>query len=105
MAGDAALPRSQRTGSDDRRQRRQQRPAGVHAGRQERPRAGRRRRSRRADRRYCTSISLNGYAELMRGEEKNELADHYEKLATLMPGPVVGEAWIDDEEIVHATAW
>lgn len=52
-------------------------------------------------RRYRTSISLSGYAELLRGEDKDELADHYEKLATLMPGPVVGEAWIDDEEIVR----
>jgi hypothetical protein len=52
-------------------------------------------------RRYRTSISLDGYAELLRDEGKDELADHYEKLATLMPGPVVGEAWIDDKEIVR----
>lgn len=51
--------------------------------------------------RYRTSISLNGYAELLRDEGKDELADHYEKLATLMPGPVIGEAWIDDKEIVR----
>jgi len=51
--------------------------------------------------RYRTSISLNGYAELLRDEGKDELADHYEKLATLMPGPVVGEAWIDDKEMVR----
>jgi len=52
-------------------------------------------------RRYRTSVSLDGYAELLREEGKDELADHYEKLATLMPGPVVGEAWIDGEEIVR----
>jgi hypothetical protein len=52
-------------------------------------------------RRYRTSVSLNGYAELLRDEGKDELADHYEKLATLMPEPVIGEAWIDDEEIVR----
>lgn len=52
-------------------------------------------------RRYRTSISLDGYAELLRDEGKDELAEHYEKIATLMPGPVVGEAWIDDREIVR----
>jgi hypothetical protein len=52
-------------------------------------------------RRYRSSVSLSGYAELLRNEGKDELADHYEKLATLMPGPVVGEAWIDDREIVR----
>jgi hypothetical protein len=52
-------------------------------------------------RRYRTSVSLSGYAELLRSEGKDDLADHYEKLATLMPEPVVGEAWIDDKEIVR----
>ncbi|HEX7279508.1 MAG TPA: hypothetical protein VF255_07785 [Solirubrobacterales bacterium] len=52
-------------------------------------------------RRYRTSVSLSGYAELLRDEGKDELADHYEKLSTLMPGPVVGEAWIDDKGIVR----
>lgn len=52
-------------------------------------------------RRYRTSVPLSGYAELLRDEGKDELAEHYEKLATLMPEPVVGEAWIDDEEIVR----
>lgn len=52
-------------------------------------------------RRYRSSVSLSGYAALLRDEGKDELAEHYEKIATLMPGPVVGEAWIDDEGIVR----
>ena len=52
-------------------------------------------------RRYRTSVSMDAYAELLREEGKDDLAEHYEKLATLMPRPVIGEAWIDDNEIVR----
>jgi hypothetical protein len=52
-------------------------------------------------RRYRTSVSLSAYAELLRDEDKDELADHYEKVASLMPGPVVGEAWIDGKGILR----
>lgn len=52
-------------------------------------------------RRYRTSVELTEYAELLRDEGKDELADQYEKIATLVPGPVVGEASIDAEGIVR----
>lgn len=52
-------------------------------------------------RRYRTSVELGGYAELLRNEGKNELAEQYEKYATLMPGPVIGEAWIDAQGLLR----
>lgn len=52
-------------------------------------------------RRYRTSVELSGYAELLRNEGKDELAEQYEKYATLMPGPVTGEAWIDAKGLLR----
>lgn len=52
-------------------------------------------------RRYRTSVELSGYAELLRDEGEDELAEQYEKYATLMPGPVIGEAWIDAKGLLR----
>lgn len=54
-----------------------------------------------ATQRYRTTVELEEYADLLRDEGKDELADQYEKVATLMPEPVTAEVWIDGKGIVR----
>ncbi|MGN6275556.1 MAG: hypothetical protein ACTHNP_06465 [Solirubrobacterales bacterium] len=52
-------------------------------------------------RRYHTEIGMSDYARLLSEEGKDELAEEYEKLAVLMPSPVVSEASIDRHGMVR----
>jgi hypothetical protein len=52
-------------------------------------------------RRYRAEIGMNDYARLLSEEGKDELAEEYEKLAVLMPTPVVSEASIDRHGMVR----
>jgi hypothetical protein len=52
-------------------------------------------------RRYRAEIGMSEYAQLLSEEGKDELAEEYEKLATLMPQPVVSEVSIDRHELVR----
>jgi hypothetical protein len=52
-------------------------------------------------RRYRAEIGMSDYARLLKEEGKDELAEEYEKLAVLMPNPVVSEASIDRHGMVR----
>lgn len=52
-------------------------------------------------RRYRTEIRMSDYAQLLSEEGKDELAEEYEKLAVLMPSPVVSEVSIDRHGMVR----
>ncbi|MGN6815890.1 MAG: hypothetical protein ACTHK3_07380 [Solirubrobacterales bacterium] len=52
-------------------------------------------------RRYRSQIGMDDYAQLLSEEGKDELAEEYEKLAVLMPTPVVGETSIDRQGMVR----
>jgi hypothetical protein len=54
-----------------------------------------------ATKHYRTTIDLDAYADLLRDEGKDEIAELYEKVATLMSEPVTAEAWIDAKGIVR----
>lgn len=51
--------------------------------------------------RFRAVIDLADYADVLRGEGKDSLADEFDKLATLMPAPVTGEAWVDGKGLVR----
>lgn len=52
-------------------------------------------------RRYRAEIGMSDYARLLSEEGKDELAEEYEKMAVLMPTPVVSEASIDRHGMVR----
>jgi hypothetical protein len=52
-------------------------------------------------RRYRAEIGMSDYAKLLSEEGKDELAEEYEKLATLMPTPVTSEVSIDRHGMVR----
>lgn len=52
-------------------------------------------------RRYRAEIGMSDYARLLSEEGKDELAEEYEKIAVLMPTPVVSEVSIDRQGMVR----
>lgn len=52
-------------------------------------------------RRFRATVGLEEYGALLREEGKDDLAEQYEKYATLMPTPPLVEAWIDAQGIVR----
>jgi hypothetical protein len=51
--------------------------------------------------RYRATIVLSDFADALREEGKNDLADLYEKYAALSPATQTTEAWIDDQGILR----
>jgi hypothetical protein len=51
--------------------------------------------------RYRATATMSDYAELMREEGNDEIADLYEKYAALSPSPILTEASIDTKGIVR----
>lgn len=51
--------------------------------------------------RFRAEVGLAEYGALLREEGKDDLAEQYEKYATLMPTPPLVEAWIDSHGIVR----
>ncbi|HEU5105953.1 MAG TPA: hypothetical protein VFU11_08930 [Solirubrobacterales bacterium] len=51
--------------------------------------------------RYRAVVDLDDYADALREEGKDEMADLYEKYADLAPGPIEVEAWVDSHEILR----
>ena len=52
-------------------------------------------------RRFRAEVGLAEYGALLREEGKDDLAEQYEKYATLMPTPPLVEVWIDSKGIVR----
>lgn len=53
--------------------------------------------------RYRAEVSFGEYADLLREEGKDEIADQYEKYGTLMPSPPLVEGWVDGKGILRRT--
>lgn len=51
--------------------------------------------------RYHAVVELDDYAEALREEGKDEIADLYEKYSELAPDPAEIEAWVDHHEILR----
>jgi hypothetical protein len=51
--------------------------------------------------RYRAKYSLSDYAELLREEGKDDLADQYEKYYALNPSSPLVEAWIDAKDVLR----
>jgi hypothetical protein len=51
--------------------------------------------------RYRATLTMSGFAEAMREEGNEEMAEVYEKYAVLSPSPFLIEAWIDAEDTVR----
>ncbi len=54
--------------------------------------------------RYQASVEIKEIVELYRAEGKDDLADHYEKVAEAMTTPMTVEAWIDGKGVVRRFA-
>lgn len=55
----------------------------------------------RMTRHYRSEIDLGNYADLLRGEGKDDLAAEYEKIGGLITTPVIGEAWVDRKGLLR----
>jgi len=51
--------------------------------------------------RYRAGIDLDNYAEALREEDKDDLADLYEKYSELAPDPAEVEVWVDSHKILR----
>jgi hypothetical protein len=51
--------------------------------------------------RYRAVVDLDHYADALREEGKDEMADLYEKYADITPGPAEVEAWIDGRKMLR----
>jgi hypothetical protein len=51
--------------------------------------------------RYRVSIDFAEFANLLRAEGNDQLADEYKMIAGKLVGPVRGEAWIDDQGLLR----
>lgn len=51
--------------------------------------------------RYRAEISLDDYADLLREEGKDEIADQYEKYDTLLTTPPLVEGWVDTAGVLR----
>ncbi|HKH64585.1 MAG TPA: hypothetical protein VKA35_03910 [Solirubrobacterales bacterium] len=51
--------------------------------------------------RYRAVVDLDNYADALRGEDKDELADLYEKYSELAPDPAEVEVWVDSHKILR----
>lgn len=51
--------------------------------------------------RYRATVAFDDYADALREEGKDEIADQYEKYAALGSPPPTVEAWVDDSEVLR----
>jgi hypothetical protein len=51
--------------------------------------------------RYHAVVDLDDYADALREEGKDEMADLYEKYSDVAPGPAEVEAWVDSRKILR----
>lgn len=54
-----------------------------------------------ATRRYRAQVSLDDYADLLRQEGKDEIADQYDSYGAIVPTAPVVEGWIDGKKILR----
>ena len=55
----------------------------------------------RSTTRYRAVVDLDNYADALREEGKDEMADLYEKYSEVAPDPAEVEAWVDSQKILR----